>query len=46
MCPKMSNFAHQNFATEMIIFFKNPTGTIVATETVSKLQAEDVKKLS
>ena len=30
----------------MIIFFKNPTGTIVATETVSKLQAEDVKKLS
>ena len=30
----------------MIIFFKNPSGTIVATETVSKLQAEDVKKLS
>ena len=42
----MTNFAHQNFATEMIIFFKNPTGTIVATETASKLQAEDVKKLS
>ena len=30
----------------MIIFFKNPAGTIVATETASKLQAEDVKKLS
>ena len=45
-CREMTNFAHQNFVTEMIIFFKNPSGTIVATETASKLQAEDVKKLS
>ncbi|MBO5812664.1 MAG: phosphoribosylformylglycinamidine synthase, partial [Bacteroidaceae bacterium] len=30
----------------MILFFKNQTGTIVATESVSKLSEDDVKKLS
>ena len=30
----------------MILFFKNQTGTIVATESVSKLSDDDVKKLS
>ncbi|MCQ2064917.1 MAG: phosphoribosylformylglycinamidine synthase [Bacteroidaceae bacterium] len=30
----------------MIIFFKNPSGTIVATETASKPSSEDIRKLS
>jgi excinuclease ABC subunit A len=29
----------------MIIFFRNPSGTIVATEITSKLSADDIKKL-
>ena len=30
----------------MIIFFKNPSGTVVATETVSKPSSEDINKLA
>lgn len=30
----------------MILFFKNQTGTIVATESISKMSDDDVKKLS
>jgi len=30
----------------MIIFFKNPSGTVVATETVSKPSSQDITKLS
>ena len=34
------------FNNTMIIFFKNPSGTVVATETVSKPSSEDINKLA